>query len=84
MMIFAGMPLFFLELSVGQFAGTGIIHIWRLSPMFTGIYNLAINLYITYKADGMLGISKYSLLMYLVSTLYRQFPVYNNSLYSSK
>ncbi|XP_064624664.1 sodium- and chloride-dependent glycine transporter 1-like [Lineus longissimus] len=37
MLIFAGMPLFFMELSFGQFASLGPISIWRLSPIFKGV-----------------------------------------------
>ena len=37
MLIFAGIPLFFMELSFGQFAGEGIITIWRVCPLFQGI-----------------------------------------------
>jgi solute carrier family 6 amino acid transporter-like protein 5/7/9/14 len=36
MLIFAGLPLFFMELSFGQFASLGPISIWRLSPIFKG------------------------------------------------
>ncbi|XP_067937743.1 sodium- and chloride-dependent glycine transporter 1-like [Watersipora subatra] len=37
MMVFAGMPLFFMELSFGQFAATGVINIWSINPLFKGI-----------------------------------------------
>ncbi|CAH1268019.1 SLC6A5 [Branchiostoma lanceolatum] len=36
-LVFAGVPMFFLELSFGQFAGTGPITIWRVAPMFKGV-----------------------------------------------
>lgn len=36
MMVFAGMPLFFLELSFGQFAATGAINIWVVCPLLRG------------------------------------------------
>ncbi|ELU16913.1 hypothetical protein CAPTEDRAFT_153408 [Capitella teleta] len=32
-----GMPLFFLEVSYGQFASLGPISVWRMSPLFKGI-----------------------------------------------
>ncbi|XP_070554260.1 sodium- and chloride-dependent glycine transporter 1-like [Ptychodera flava] len=37
MLTVAGLPLFYLELSVGQFASLGCISIWRMSPIFKGI-----------------------------------------------
>ncbi|XP_033126430.1 sodium- and chloride-dependent glycine transporter 1-like isoform X2 [Anneissia japonica] len=38
MMLFcAGLPLFFLELGFGQFAGLGCISIWKISPIFKGL-----------------------------------------------
>ncbi|GFW19438.1 sodium- and chloride-dependent glycine transporter 1 [Trichonephila clavipes] len=37
MLIFVGLPLFFLELSFGQYAGEGPITIWKISPLFQGI-----------------------------------------------
>ncbi|CAH1801088.1 unnamed protein product [Owenia fusiformis] len=37
MLAFAGLPMFFLELSFGQYASLGPISIWRISPLFTGL-----------------------------------------------
>ncbi|XP_076468163.1 sodium-dependent proline transporter-like [Babylonia areolata] len=37
MLIICGLPLFFFELSFGQFASVGPITIWRVSPFFRGI-----------------------------------------------
>ncbi|GFY05794.1 sodium- and chloride-dependent glycine transporter 1 [Trichonephila clavipes] len=37
MLIFVGLPLFFLELSFGQYASEGPITIWKISPLFQGI-----------------------------------------------
>ncbi|KAK2155964.1 hypothetical protein LSH36_225g01061 [Paralvinella palmiformis] len=37
MLVFAGLPMFFLELSFGQFAGEGVITIWKVCPLFQGI-----------------------------------------------
>ncbi|KAL8582808.1 hypothetical protein ACOMHN_066824 [Nucella lapillus] len=36
MLIIAGLPLFFLELALGQFASEGPITVWKVSPFFAG------------------------------------------------
>ncbi|XP_019644970.1 PREDICTED: sodium- and chloride-dependent glycine transporter 2-like isoform X1 [Branchiostoma belcheri] len=37
MLVFAGLPIFLLETSLGQFASQGPIRIWRCLPLFQGI-----------------------------------------------
>ncbi|OWA53485.1 Sodium- and chloride-dependent glycine transporter 2 [Hypsibius exemplaris] len=37
MLVFVGWPLFFLEMSFGQFSGKSSITIWKASPVFEGI-----------------------------------------------
>ena len=37
MLIFTGIPLFFMELAFGQFASEGVISIWKVSPLFQGL-----------------------------------------------
>jgi solute carrier family 6 amino acid transporter-like protein 5/7/9/14 len=37
MLVFTGIPLFFMELAFGQFASEGVISIWKVSPLFQGI-----------------------------------------------
>lgn len=37
MLTFIGLPLFYMELSFGQFASLGPVTIWRLNPMFKGL-----------------------------------------------
>lgn len=36
-LVICGMPLFFLELSFGQFASLGPVTIWKISPLFKGL-----------------------------------------------
>jgi solute carrier family 6 amino acid transporter-like protein 5/7/9/14 len=36
MLAVVGMPLFFMELSFGQFASLGPIAIWKINPLFKG------------------------------------------------
>ena len=36
MLIIAGLPLFFLEMALGQFASEGPITVWKMSPFFAG------------------------------------------------
>lgn len=38
MLALAGLPLFFMECSLGQFASLGPISIWRILPLFQGWY----------------------------------------------
>ncbi|ESO94021.1 hypothetical protein LOTGIDRAFT_104703, partial [Lottia gigantea] len=37
MLTIAGLPLFFIELAIGQFASEGPITVWKVSPAFSGI-----------------------------------------------
>ncbi|XP_053574724.1 sodium- and chloride-dependent neutral and basic amino acid transporter B(0+)-like [Bombina bombina] len=37
MLALAGLPLFFLECSLGQFASLGPVSIWRIAPIFQGV-----------------------------------------------
>ena len=36
MVILAGIPMFFLEVSIGQFMSQGGIKVWNISPLFMG------------------------------------------------
>ncbi|XP_064650709.1 sodium- and chloride-dependent glycine transporter 1-like isoform X4 [Lineus longissimus] len=37
MLTFTGVPLFFMELSFGQYASSGVVSIWKICPLFQGI-----------------------------------------------
>jgi len=37
MLLLAGLPLFFMELALGQFASEGPVTIWKICPLFKGI-----------------------------------------------
>ncbi|XP_060517059.1 sodium- and chloride-dependent glycine transporter 1 [Cylas formicarius] len=49
MLFFCGVPLFFMESSLGQFSNTGCITIFRISPLFkgAGIAVVVVNLVVT-------------------------------------
>ena len=36
MVVFAGFPLMFLELSFGQYGSLGVVSIWKACPLFQG------------------------------------------------
>ena len=35
-LVTCGLPIFFLEVSLGQFRGKGILHVWEICPLFKG------------------------------------------------
>ena len=49
MVILAGIPMFFLEVSIGQFMSSGGIKVWNISPLFTGkrSYHILLNITIS-------------------------------------
>ena len=36
MLLFTGLPLFFMELSFGQYASSGVVSIWKICPLLQG------------------------------------------------
>ncbi|KAL5022066.1 hypothetical protein ScPMuIL_001221 [Solemya velum] len=36
-LVICGLPLYFLEVAAGQFAGKGTLHVWAVCPLFKGI-----------------------------------------------
>lgn len=72
MLFFVGLPLFFLELSFGQYASEGPITIWKIAPLFQGIG------YAMFLMTTLVGIY-YNMILawslfYLVSSLATQLP----------
>ena len=45
MLIFLGVPLYFLELAVGQYGSVGPMAMWKLCPIFKG-KNVVIHVFI--------------------------------------
>ncbi|KAL5022153.1 hypothetical protein ScPMuIL_001308 [Solemya velum] len=43
-LIFAGIPLFFMELCLGQFSGTSSLFVWKLCPLFKGLGYLMVTI----------------------------------------
>ncbi len=39
MVVFAGFPLIYLEMSIGQYASLGVVSIWRAAPLFQGMFH---------------------------------------------
>ncbi|EEC18529.1 sodium-neurotransmitter symporter, putative [Ixodes scapularis] len=72
MLFFVGLPLFFLELSFGQYASEGPITIWKISPLFQGIG------YAMFMMTTLVGVY-YNMILawsmfYLLSSLTTQLP----------
>ncbi|KAK7504650.1 hypothetical protein BaRGS_00004136, partial [Batillaria attramentaria] len=42
-LVTCGLPLFFLECSIGQFSGKGPLHVWTIAPLFAGV-GMAMNI----------------------------------------
>ncbi|XP_039266427.2 sodium-dependent proline transporter-like [Styela clava] len=64
MLVLCGIPLFMMELSLGQFSGLGTITAWRASPIFKGI------------GFGMVGVSFLVCIYYNVIIAYSLFYLF--------
>lgn len=72
MLMFVGIPLFFMELSFGQYASEGPVTIWKISPLFTGIG------YAMFLMSGLVGVY-YNMILawamfYLLSSFTTKLP----------
>lgn len=47
MLFITGIPLVFMELSLGQYASAGVVRVWRASPIFQGEYKCSFELKMT-------------------------------------
>ncbi|XP_030831959.1 sodium- and chloride-dependent neutral and basic amino acid transporter B(0+)-like [Strongylocentrotus purpuratus] len=67
MLVFAGLPLFFMEVSFGQYCSQGPITCWRAIPMFRGVgYGMVI-------ASAYVGIYYNVIIMYTIYYLFASF-----------
>lgn len=39
MLLFCGIPLFYMELNLGQFTSSGCISVFKIAPLLKGIYS---------------------------------------------
>ncbi|KAK6168533.1 hypothetical protein SNE40_021045 [Patella caerulea] len=67
MLIIAGLPLFFIELAIGQFSSEGPITVWKVSPIFSGIgFGMCI-------VSGMVSIYYNIIIMYAIYYMFVSF-----------
>ncbi|XP_054769988.2 sodium- and chloride-dependent neutral and basic amino acid transporter B(0+)-like [Lytechinus pictus] len=67
MLVFAGLPLFFMEVSFGQYCSQGPITCWRAIPMFRGVgYGMVI-------ASAYVGIYYNVIIMYTIYYMFASF-----------
>uniref|UniRef100_A0A8C6YG50 Transporter n=1 Tax=Naja naja TaxID=35670 RepID=A0A8C6YG50_NAJNA len=72
MLALAGLPLFFMECSLGQFASLGPVSVWRILPLFqgVGITMVIISTFVTIYYNVIIGYSLY----YLFASFQRVLP----------
>uniref|UniRef100_A0A9L0T0H3 Transporter n=1 Tax=Equus caballus TaxID=9796 RepID=A0A9L0T0H3_HORSE len=77
MLALAGLPLFFLECSLGQFASLGPVSIWRILPLFqgVGITMVLISIFVTIYYNVIIAYSLY----YMFASFQSELPWKNCS-----
>ncbi|KAI0236942.1 Sodium-dependent dopamine transporter [Lamellibrachia satsuma] len=72
MMIFGAVPLFFMELALGQFHRTGSISVWKIAPIFKGIgmAQCLISYYVAFYYNVIIAWALY----YLIASFSRVLP----------
>ncbi|XP_010614296.1 sodium- and chloride-dependent neutral and basic amino acid transporter B(0+) [Fukomys damarensis] len=72
MLALAGLPLFFLECSLGQFASLGPVSVWKILPLFqgVGITMVLISIFVTIYYNVIIGYSLY----YLFASFQSELP----------
>ncbi|XP_008053869.1 sodium- and chloride-dependent neutral and basic amino acid transporter B(0+) [Carlito syrichta] len=82
MLALAGLPLFFLECSLGQFASLGPVSVWRILPLFqgVGITMVLISIFVTIYYNVIIAYSIY----YMFASFQRQLPWKNCSYWSDE
>uniref|UniRef100_A0A2K6F4Y7 Transporter n=1 Tax=Propithecus coquereli TaxID=379532 RepID=A0A2K6F4Y7_PROCO len=82
MLALAGLPLFFLECSLGQFASLGPVSVWRILPLFqgVGITMVLISVFVTIYYNVIIAYSLY----YMFASFQSELPWKNCSSWSDK
>uniref|UniRef100_A0A8C5Z768 Uncharacterized protein n=1 Tax=Marmota marmota marmota TaxID=9994 RepID=A0A8C5Z768_MARMA len=80
MLALAGLPLFFLECSLGQFASLGPVSVWKILPLFqgVGITMVLISIFVTIYYNVIIGYSLY----YMFASFQSELPWKNCSSWS--
>ncbi|GAB5584837.1 sodium- and chloride-dependent neutral and basic amino acid transporter B(0+) [Prionailurus iriomotensis] len=80
MLALAGLPLFFLECSLGQFASLGPVSVWRILPLFqgVGITMVLISIFVTIYYNVIIAYS----LFYMFASFQSELPWKNCSVWA--
>ncbi|XP_027465406.1 sodium- and chloride-dependent neutral and basic amino acid transporter B(0+) isoform X2 [Zalophus californianus] len=82
MLALAGLPLFFLECSLGQFASLGPVSVWRILPLFqgVGITMVLISIFVTIYYNVIIAYSLY----YMFASFRSELPWKNCSYWADE